>query len=324
MPCSVKLMRFCLAAMFAGLPLTLRAEDYPTRPIHLEVGFAPGGVADTIARLYAKELTVRMGQSVIVDNMPSAYNMKPTEMVSRATPDGYYIMLGSSDMLMLPYMKKNYRYRFDRDFTPIASLASSWTVFAVNSDLPVKTLQDFVDYAKARKGAVSYGSGGIGTPMHIAAELLEMQSHIELIHVPYQSGAASLTDLLGGRIAMSSMGLASAKSVEGANLRVLAQAGDRRHPLFPDVPTIAEAGYPDASLEYWFGLFGPAKLPSNVIHVLDATLKDISTDAAFQKLLVQVGMTADFRSSEDFGRYIQEESKRWEQLVPAIGLPQLD
>ncbi len=305
-------------------PPSARAESYPSRPIHLEVGFAPGGVADIIARLYAKELTVRLGQSVIVDNLPSTYNMKPTEMVFRAAPDGYTLMQGASDMLMLPMLKKNYKYRFNRDFTPIATLASSWTIYAINSNLPIQSMKEFIEYAKANEGKVRYGSGGIGTPMHLAVELLEQQSHVSLIHVPYQSGAASLTDLLGGRIEMGSMGLASAKSVEGQNIRVIAQAGSHRHPMFPDVPTIAESGYPEAQLEYWFSLFGPAKLPADVVEVLDKALGEISADFTFQKQLTRVGMAPFFTNSETFRNYIDQETDRWQRIIPQIGLPELD
>lgn len=311
---------YCLAAN----PSHARAESYPTHAIHLQVGFAAGGVADAVARLFSKELTVRLGQSVIVDNVPGIYNLKPTETVLHAAPDGYMLMQSASDMLMLPFRKKNYKYNFNRDFTPIATLASSSTVFAVNKSVPVTTLKEFVEYAKAKNGAVRYGSGGIGTPMHLAGELLQMQGDVSLIHVPYQSGASSLTDLVGGRIEMGSIGLASAKSVESQNIRVIAQTGAQRHPLFPDVPTVAEAGYPEAQIEVWFGLLGPPNLPPSVTSLLENALKEICADPALQKPLIQIGMAPFYKNSVDFRAFVDQESRRWEKLIPVIGLPELD
>ena len=300
------------------------AQDYPTQPIHIAVGAAAGGVADIIARLYGAKLTEKLGQTVIIDNMPSAYSLRPTELVARAEPDGYNLMLGSSDLLTLPFLKKNYRFRILSDFTPVASLASSWTVFAVNASLPVTTLKDFVALARGEQGGLRYGSGGVGTPMHIASELLEQSTGVAMVHVPYQSGAQSLTDLVSGRIEMSSMGLASAKSVEAGKIKVIAQVGETRHPLFPDVPTAIEAGYPDVHLQFWFGLFGPPKMPAPILKRLDEALASISNDEAFRKQLVQFGAAADFRDHDTFVKEIEAENERWRRLIPAMNLPALD
>ncbi len=314
----------CVGLLAIVSSANAHSETYPSRPINVLLGSGAGGVADTVARLYAKELTIRLGQSVLVNNMPSAYELRPAEIVAHAAPDGYTLVLASSAIVMLPYMKQNYRLRLQSDFTPIATLTNSWTVFAVNSGLPMDTLKNFVDYAKKRDGAVRYGSGGIGTAMHIAAELLELNSGTKMIHVPYASGAASLTDLLGGRIEMGSIGLASAKAVEGGGIRILAQAGPQRHPLLPDVPTAIEAGYPEVHLEYWFGLLGPPKMPPQVLSRLDAALKDISADDAFRRQLIGAGMIVDYRGPDEMARYVAAESDRWSKLIPAMHLPDLD
>ena len=179
------------------------------------------------------------------------------DALNRATPDGYTLMIATSEAAMLPFLKKSYRYDPVKDFTPIALMVTSWTVFAVNPNVPAKTLPELIGYAKANPGKLRYGSGGVGGVLHIAVEMLKLATGTDIVHVPYRSGAQAATDTISGQIDLVSMGLASARVAEGGKLRVLAQTGPSRHPMFPDVPTTAELGLPEVRMETWFGLTAP-------------------------------------------------------------------
>ena len=184
-----------------------------------------------------------------------------SDALNRAPADGYTLMIGTSELTMLPFLKKGYRYDPLKDFTPIALVATSWTVFAINPAVPANTLAEFITYAKANPGRVRYGSGGVGGSLHIAVEMLKLKTGADLIHVPYRGGAQAAADAISGQIEMVSMGLASARVAEGGKLRILAQTGPSRHPMFADVPTTAEFGLPDVRMDTWFGLIAPPNTP---------------------------------------------------------------
>ena len=212
-----------------------------------------------IGRLYAERLSERLGQPIVVDNRPGAMTQLATDVLTHADPDGYTLMLGPSELVMLPFLKKDYPFDPTRDITPVALVTTSWTLFAVYPGLPMKTLPEFIDYAKARPGKLRYGSGGVGGALHIAVEMLKLKTGIDMIHVPYRGGEQDATDAMAGQIDMASIGLASGRVAEGGKLRLLAQTGPKRHPLYPDVPTTAEYGLPDVRMDTWFGLIAPPK-----------------------------------------------------------------
>jgi tripartite-type tricarboxylate transporter receptor subunit TctC len=318
------LLGFALIGVLWSSLSTASADQYPNRPIRLLVGSSAGGAADVVARLFAGEMSKRLGETVFVDDKPGSYMTRPIEAVTRAAPDGYTLMLGTSEMAMYPYLKKDYAFVLTRDFTLIGDLADSWTVFASSASIPAKTLPAFIDYARRNPGTLKFGSGGVGGSLHIAVELLMLKAGISLIHVPFRSGAESLTALLGNQIDMNSMGLASAVTADRDKVNLLAQAGPRRHPILPDVPTTAEYGLPDVVMETWFGLIGPPAMPPAIVSRLDAVIASASQDQAFQHKLEALGFAATPLAQAAFTSYLDSETKRWKALLPSMHIPMME
>jgi tripartite-type tricarboxylate transporter receptor subunit TctC len=231
-------------------------------------------------------------------------------------------MISTSDATMQPFLRKSYRYDAIKDFTPIALLVTSWTVFAVNPKVPVNSLKELVAFSKEHP--VRYGSGGIGGVLHIAVEMLKLKSGGNFVHVPYRGGAQAATDAISGQIEMVSMGLASTRVAANGQLKLLAQAGPSRHPMLPDVPTTGEAGYPDVQMHTWFGLAGPPGMPPDIVARLDKELAAITADPAFQDRLAKLGMAVDFKPAAPFASYLADDTRKWRELIPAMGIPQVD
>ena len=247
-----------------------------------------------------------------------------SDALNRASADGYTLMIGTSEMTMLPSLKKGYRYDALRDFKPIALVATSWTVFAVNPAVPANSLTEFIAYAKANPGRVRYGSGGVGGALHIAVEMFKLKAGIDLVHVPYRGGAQAATDAISGQIEMVSMGLASARVAEGSKLRVLAQAGPSRHPMFPDVPITAEFGLPDVRMDTWFGLIAPPNTPDAIVDQLARAIGAGLQQKAFRERLFATGCDVAWRPPADFAAFIAADRDKWSKLIPAIGISLAD
>ncbi|MFZ3357373.1 MAG: tripartite tricarboxylate transporter substrate binding protein [Xanthobacteraceae bacterium] len=315
----------CIAAL-CMLPVTSRAaaDNYPSRPIHLIITTPAGSLIDLLGRVYAQELGAQLGQPVVVDNRPGAMTLVGTEDLVRADPDGYTLMIGPSELTMLPVEKKNYPYDPTRDITPVALVTTSWTVFAINPKLPPQTLPEFIAYAKARPGKLHYGTNGVGGALHIAVEMLKLKTGIDIIHVPYRGGEQAANDAIAGQIEMVSMGLASARVAEGGRLRILAQTGPIRHPLFPDVPTTAEVGLPDVRMDTWFGLVAPPKTPAAIVERLDRATAAVEQEQIFRDKLARIGCVPAYKSHADFAAFIAADLKKWQKLIPALGIPQIE
>jgi tripartite-type tricarboxylate transporter receptor subunit TctC len=247
-----------------------------------------------------------------------------TDVLTHAEPDGYTLMLATSELTMLPFLKANYPYDPTRDIAPVALLTTSWTVFAIYPGLAPRTLPEFLDYAKARPGRLRYGSGGVGGALHIAVEMLKLKTGIDLIHVPYRGGEQEATDAMAGQIEMASMGLASARIAEGGKLRILAQTGPSRHPLFPDVPTTTEYGLPDVRMDTWFALIAPAKTPEAVVARIDRAAADMAQQDSFRDSLAKIGCAPAYLPHAEFAAFIARDLKKWESLIPALGIPAIE
>jgi tripartite-type tricarboxylate transporter receptor subunit TctC len=312
-----------------GMALSLtpdagRAEDYPSRPIRLIITTPAGSLVDVLGRLYAQDLSDRLGQPVVIDNRPGAMTQIGADTLNRAPPDGYTLMIGTSEATMLPFLKRNYRYDPVNDFTPIARLVTSWTVFAINPKVPANTLAELIAYSKANPGKVRYGSGGVGGSLHIAVEMLRLKTGADLVHVPYRGGGQAASDAVAGQIEMVSLGLASARVAEGGALRVLAQTGPRRHPLFADVPTTTELGLPDVRMDTWFGLIGPPGMPEPVVARLVRESDAVVNQPAFREKLFKIGCDIAWMPPVEFATFMQDDTKKWEKLIPAMGIPAIE
>jgi tripartite-type tricarboxylate transporter receptor subunit TctC len=315
--------------LLAGLMLLLssgpgRAEDYPSRPVRLIITTSAGSLVDVLGRLFAQDLSERLGQPIVIDNRPGAMTQIGADTLNRASPDGYTLMIGTSEATMLPFLKKGYRYDPVKDFTPIALVASSWTVFAVNPKVPANTLAELVAYSKANPGKVRYGSGGVGGSLHIAVEMLRYKTGADLVHVPYRGGGQAASDAISGQIEMVSLGLASARVAEGGALRVLAQTGPRRHPMFADVPTTAELGMPDVRMDTWFGLLAPPDTPEPIVARLVRESDAVVNQPAFREKLFRIGCDAAWMPPSEFSAFMRDDTKKWERLIPAMGIPSIE
>ena len=306
--------------VFGAIPAS--AQDYPSRPIRLIIHTPPGSLVDVLGRLVGQELGQRLGQSIVADNRTGGATMIAVDQLTRAPADGYTLMITSPEATMQPFLKKSYQYDPIKDFTPIALFVTSWTVFAINPKVPASTLPELIAFS--RKTPVHYGSGGIGGVLHIAGEMLKLKSGGNFVHVPYRGGAQAATDAIAGQIEMVSMGLASTRVAESGQLRVLAQTGPSRHPMLPDVPTTAEVGMPDVRMETWFGLAGPAGMPKDIVARINRELAVVVKQPEFQDKLSKLGMAVAYKPDAEFVSFLDSETKRWRELIPAMGIPQVD
>jgi tripartite-type tricarboxylate transporter receptor subunit TctC len=322
------MLRRAAVAAFAFLlifaPLAATAQDYPSRPIKLLIHTPPGSLVDVLGRIVGQELGDRLGQSLIIDNRTGGATMIAVEQLVRSPADGYTLMINTSEATMLPFLKKSYRTDPIKDFTPIALVVTSWTVFAVNPKVPANTLPELIAFSKSNPGGVRYGSGGTGGVLHIAVEMLKLKSGGNFVHVPYRGGAQAATDAISGQIEMVSMGLASTRVAEGGQLKILAQAGPRRHPMLPDVPTTAEVGLPDVRMDTWFGLVGPPGMPKDTVARINKELAVIAKQPAFADKLAKLGLAVDYKPDADFISFMANDTKRWRELIPAMGIPAVE
>jgi tripartite-type tricarboxylate transporter receptor subunit TctC len=313
-----------ILAFFATASLAASAADYPTRPIKLLIHTPPGSLVDVLGRVVGQDLGDRLGQPIIADNRPGAASMIAAEQLVRAPADGYTLLINAPEATMLPVLKRSYHYDPIKDFTPIALVVTSWTVFAVNPNLPAKTLPELIAYSKNHPGGVRYGSGGVGGALHIVVEMLKQKTGGNFVHVPYRGGAQAATDAISGQIDMVSMGLASTRVAEGGKLRILAQTGPRRHPILSDVPTTAELGLPDVRMDTWFGLVGPPNMPKEIVERINRELAVIVKQPAFQDKLTKLALAVDYRPDAEFKSYIAEEAKKWREVLPKLDIPVTD
>ena len=311
-----------LATALSAFPVAAAAQDYPSRPIKLLIHTPAGSLVDVLGRLVGQELGDRLGQSVIIDNRVGGATIIAVEQLKNSPPDGYTLMINTSEATMLPFLKKSYRTDPIKDFTPIALVVTSWTVFAINPKVPANTLQELVAYSNSHP--VRYGSGGTGGVLHIAGEMLKLKSGGNFVHVPYRGGAQAAADAISGQIEMVSMGLASTRVAEGGQLKILAQAGPSRHPMLPEVPTTAEAGMPEVRMDTWFGLVGPPGMPKEVVTRINRELAAIVKEPGFQDKLAKLGLAVDYRPDAAFISFMADDTKKWRELIPAMGIPQVD
>lgn len=290
---------------------------FPSRPITMLVGFAPGGGTDTAARIVAKRLSEALGQSVIVENRPGAGGNIAHEMVARAAPDGHTLLLSSvGSLAVAPHIVAKLPYDPLRDFAPVIMAVAFPNVLVVNASVPANTLAEFIKLANAKPGSINYGSSGIGGAGHLAGELFRLMAKVDIVHVPYKGGAPAMTDLLSGQVAAIFSAPATAvPQIKAGKLRALATTGPKRALAMPGVPTIAESGYPGYEAINWYGYTAPAKTPKEIVARLHKELSAILNDAAIREQLLSHGMETAPGTSEEFTRYIEREHATWGRVV---------
>ena len=305
-----------LAALL--LSLAAHSQSYPSKPIRFVVPFAPGGTSEIVARSVAQELSTQLGQSVYVENKAGGAGTIAMGDVKNSPADGYTIVLGHVGTLAVnPYAMKNHPYDVNKDFIPVALLARVPNVFVVNADqVAAKDLKEFIAAAKAKPGALNYGSAGNGSSGHLAFEYLKMVSGADIQHVPYKGTGPMLQDLLGGRIESSNAGApALLPQIKSGKLRAIAVGSDKRIPALPDVGTVAEAGYPGFETSQWYGVMVKAGTPPEIVKKLNAEINKALQSSHVTQRYATDNAVAEIGTPEQFGAFIAKEQARWRDVV---------
>jgi tripartite-type tricarboxylate transporter receptor subunit TctC len=293
------------------------AQEYPSRPITLVVGFPPGGGVDIVARQLAPQLEAQLGQRVVVENRPGAAATNAMIHVARAAPDGYTLLMGNVGMLAAkPALYPQLPFDTARDFLPIARVVVTPLVAVVPVSVAARTLREFVDIAKAPGSAVNFGSGGTGDVNHLAGELFKLQSGAPMQHVPYKGSAPAHVDLAGGRLQL----MIDGENIVQANIRdgrtrALAITSEKRSPALPDVPTVTEAGFPDLVVYGWQGVLAPAGTPAAVVQRLASEIGKALADPGLSERLSKQGTSPAFQDTAAFAGYIDSERRRWADVI---------
>jgi len=308
-----------IAAVASVLPRPAPALDYPTRPVRFVVGFPPGGQQDIMARLMGQWLSERLGQQFLVENRAGAGGNIGAEAVINSPPDGYTMLLAGSPNAINATLYEKLNFVFLRDIAPVASFARTPLVMEVHPSVPVRSVPEFIAYAKANPGKVNYASAGMGTPQHVSAELLKILTGINMVHVPYRGAAPALVDMLAGQVQVMIDPLpASIEFVRTGRLRPLAVTSAARWPALPDVPTATEF-IPGYLAESWYGAGLPRNTPTEIVDKLNREINAGLADARIAARIVELGATVQSGSPADFGRMIAEETEKWGKVVKAAG-----
>ncbi len=315
----MRVLLFLLAGFFLG---AAGAQNYPSKPIRLLVPFAPGGSSTLVARFMSEEMAKALGTSFIIENKPGGGGNIAMQEVARAAPDGYTLIIGHvGSLAMNPYMYERLPYDVDKDFAPVSLLAVVPNIFVVYHEVPAKDLREFVALAKAKPGQINYGSAGNGSAGHLAMEYLKQVSGMELQHVPYKGTGPNVTDLIAGRTQATSAGTPPLlPHVKSGKLRVIAVGTSKRLHSIPDVPTVAEQGYPGFETSQWYGLNAPAGTPEPIVR----RLAEEAAKAAQSPLVLERFKPDDAEAvgstPKEYAAFIKKEQERWSKVVRAANV----
>ena len=314
-----RLVVFVLLCGF--VPAASCAQTYPVRPVRLVAPFPPGSSVDFTSRLFVPGLSESLGQQFVVDNRPGAAGNIGAELVARATPDGYTLLTAPSSLAANASLYRKRTFDLARDFEAISLLTSAPHVLAVRLTLPAKSIKELVALAKARPGQLTYASTGVGSASHLAMELFRLSSGLTYIHVPYKGSANTVPDLIGGQVDMTTSSIiALLPHVKGGRLRALGITSPQRSPAAPDIPTIAESGYPGFETETWAALLGPAGMPGHVVKLLNATIARIVKTPDVTDRIAAQGAAPRVGTPEQARAFIKTELAKWEKVIAAAGI----
>lgn len=295
------------------------AQDYPNRPIRLLVPFTPGGGTDILARILAQKMSESLGQPVVVENRPGANTLLATETVVRSPPDGYTLIMQTNNLAANPTLYRG-KMSFDtlKDLTPVSLVAGNPHVLVVHPSVPARDLKEFVALAKAKPGTVTFATAGSGTVNHLSGELLKILAGIDMVHVPYKGSGSIMPDLLGGQVNALFAAMPTVTGyIKQGRLRAIAVTTPKRFRGLPDVPTIAESGYPGYDFSSWFGILAPAGTPKSVIDRLQAEVARALKDPGVQERLADYEIFGS--TSEEFGTFIKGEIEKTAKIIEASG-----
>jgi tripartite-type tricarboxylate transporter receptor subunit TctC len=317
-------MRFIVALCAALASVAnVSAQTYPSRPVTLVVGFAPGGGTDTVARVMQRKLGEYLGQTVVVENRAGAGGTIAAGIVAKAEPDGYTFLLATiAALAVAPHLNSKLPYNPLTDFAPLSMATESGNVLVVHPSVPAKTLAEYVKLANSRPGGIAYGTSGVGSAGHLAGELFRLMAKANLVHVPYKGGGPAMSDLLGGQIpSVFASATTATPQVQTGKLRALGTTSPKRSPSLPDVPTIAEQGYPGYQATNWYAFVAPAKISKDIVNRLNSelvkTLKDPQTHAA----ILKQGEEPTPSTPEELAQHMKREYDTWGRVIKEAGIP---
>lgn len=319
--------RLVLTAFLAALAFTAAlpaqaqpAAAWPTKPIKLVVGYAAGGATDVIARIVAVELGKQLGQPILVDNRAGANSNVGAEVVARAPADGYTLYVYTIANTINASLYDKLGYDPLKDFEPMGLIAKVPNILVVNPQLPIKTLADYVSFAKSSPNGITFASAGSGSSIHLSGELFKMAAKVPMLHVPYRGSAPAVTDLLGGQVqSMFDNAPSALPHVRGGKLQAIAITSPQRSPLLPEVPTVAESGFPGFDVQSWFGIAGPAGTPQAVVQRVNTELLKVLALPEVRQRLLNLAATPDPGTPAQMRSWTLSEAKRWREVVKQSG-----
>lgn len=309
------------AGVAAGHALPSFAQDsYPIRPVRIVVGFPAGGTTDLVARLIAKELSARQGQQFVVDNRPGATSNIGTASVARAAADGYTLLLATASNATNVTAYRNLSFDIQKDFAPIAGISMVPNVLVVSSSSPIKTVDDYLSFARKNPGKLTFASASSGSSTHLAGELFKTMAKIDMLHVPYAGSAPALTDIMGGQVDSIFDNLPSAlPHIKGGKLRALAVTSPARAPSLPEIPTVVELGFPGFEAYSWQGLMAPKGTPEAVVQKLSVAVSEILNDPNVVAQFIRLGGITNKLNAENFGKFMKAEIDKWAPIIKMSG-----
>lgn len=316
------IIKFSAAAIAAFSAAPAIAQTFPAKPVKIFVGYTAGGTADLVSRLLARSLSDKLGQQVVVDNRPSAGGLLANELTANAAPDGYTLLLANSSFAYLPSLYTKLNFDIRKDFAPVALVATTQNLLVVHPAVPVKTVKELVALAKRKRGGLNYASAGIGGSTHLATALFMSLTGTDITQIPYKGNSQSITDLISGEVDMTIAPIpVLLPPVNSGKLRPIATTGDKRSPIMPDVPTIAESGVPGYAAGSWYGYVAPAKTPPAILKKLSDEIVSVSSTREFSdQLKNNVGAEPDTLPAEKFQQFLNNEIDKWAKVIKATGI----
>jgi tripartite-type tricarboxylate transporter receptor subunit TctC len=308
------------AVVLPAVPRIARAQTYPTRPVRIVVGYPAGGVSDIYARLIGQWLSERMGQSFVIENRPGAAGTIGVESVVRAPPDGYTLLLTSANDAYNQYIYSDVKFNYIRDIAPVANIALSAGIMAVNPSFPANSVSEFIAYAKANPGTVNFASAGAGSFQHVSGELFKMMTGVNMVHVPYRGGAPAVADLLAGQVqVMFEFVATTIEHVRNGGLRALGVTSARRLRALPEVPTVGEL-LPGFEASSWLGVAAPKQTPADIVERLNREINATLDDPKMKARIAELGAEVIPGSAAAFARIIAEDTEKWGKVIRVAGI----
>jgi len=303
-----------------AIALPVAAQNYPSRPLRLIVGFAPGGGVDINARMLAPKLSEYLGQQVVVENVPGAGTNIANERVAKSAPDGYTLLINTAAVAINMSLYRNLPFDTLRDFAPVSVFSESPNVLVVNAKLAAQNVKELIAMARSAPGKLNYSSAGVGTTQHLAAELFKLRTGTFIVHIPYKGTAPSMTALIAGEVDLSFANIPSIQGhLKSGRLRALAATAARRDPQLPEVPTMKEAGVEGVEVVVWYGVLAPAATPREIVQKLADGIARTTRDPEIRKRMLEQGAAPVGSTPEEFAKLLREEVARWAEVVKISG-----